>query len=293
MGGEFMPHTKTPLRYPGGKTQLSGFVSHLINENEMEHVIYCEPYSGGFGAGLELLFSGVVEEVIINDLDLGIYSLWYAIIYESQRLIDYIQNTCVNISMWNKQKEIYHQLIDGNAYDFKLAFATLFLNRTNRSGIITGGPIGGKQQLSKYTLDCRFNKDTLIKKIKRISKFKNRIHLYNLEANTLIKEVLLSKSAEHLFIFFDPPYYNQGKNLYKNFFVHENHEVLRNHIDLLNHYRWIATYDYEEPIRRLYQDFPTYVYTIRYSVNRVRKEKEYLFHSPAIKVTNHPSIQFI
>lgn len=287
-----MPVTKSPLRYPGGKTQLSEFLKNLLKINAMKNTIYCEPFSGGFGAGLELLFSDSVSSIIINDLDLGIYSIWYAIINDHENFVQLIDNVPITIQEWQIQKEIYNNLISSEKYSVELAFATFFLNRTNRSGIICGGPIGGIEQKSIYKLDCRFNKKALIKKIKEINSMKNRIKLYNLEANNLIKDVLLKIDSKELFIFFDPPYYKQGKNLYTNYFDHENHVELQKCIELMDSYKWITTYDYEENIKHIYKDYDVLKYKIRYSANKVRKATEYLFYSPITKIESYDKVEF-
>lgn len=287
-----MPVTKSPLRYPGGKTQLAKFVEYTIKNNSLENVIYCEPFSGGFGAGLELLFSNSVDSVIINDLDLGIYSIWYSILNDLDNFIDLIKNTPITIDEWYKQKEIYTELINSDGYSLELAYATFFLNRTNRSGIITGGPIGGHAQDAKDLIDCRYNRENLIKKIKEIHEYKERITLFNYEANTLINDVLLDINPYNLFVFFDPPYYKQGKNLYTNFFDHDNHVELQKCIELMDDYKWITTYDYEENIREIYSDYPALEYKIRYSANRVRKATEYLFHSPVTVVESYDKVEF-
>ena len=287
-----MPHTKSPLRYPGGKTQLAKFVGNVISKNNLSDVVYCEPYSGGFGAGLELLLSNQVSRVVINDFDMGIYSLWYAILNDKEHLIQKILETDISIENWRIQKQIYLDNINAKQYSLDLALASLFLNRTNRSGIIKGGPIGGIDQLGKYDLSCRFNKNTLIKKINAIYSVRSRIDLYNLEANDLIEQVLIKIPSNQLFIFLDPPYYKQGKNLYHNHFTHEHHQALRDYMMMLLDYNWIITYDYTTEIGMLYRDFPILTYNIRYSANRVRKEREYLIHSHKTIVESYDSVQF-
>ena len=70
---------------------------------------------------------------------------------------------------WEKQKRIY----ENTRSEFLLGFATFFLNRTNYSGVITGGPIGGFEQKGQWKIDARFNKKSLIDRIERISYFKS------------------------------------------------------------------------------------------------------------------------
>ena len=149
----YLPKTYSPLRYPGGKTQLSSFVMEILSFNNLNNIVYCEPFAGGFGVGLELLFKDKIRKAIINDFDLAIYSIWYAILYETERLLKDLLNVSITIEEWERQRHIYIKLVNKNEYHYELAFATYFLNRTNISGIITGGPIGGREQKGKYSLD--------------------------------------------------------------------------------------------------------------------------------------------
>lgn len=285
-----MPRTYSPLRYPGGKTQLSRFVMQLLELNKLDDIVYVEPFAGGFGAGLELLFKNKVKSVIINDYDIAIYSIWYAILNETERFINDIINAKINIQEWEIQKNIYNKSLEEKIYSYDLAFATYFLNRTNRSGIITGGPIGGKNQNGKYKLDCRFNKSDLIRKIVRISDYKDKIQLYNMEANDFIDKIILSHNPNKIFTFFDPPYYEQGKNLYTNFFKHEDHLNLQEKINNLSNYYWILTYDNKDEILSIYEDYSKYLYSINYSASNVRKAKEILIPSIKVKLDSLDSI---
>lgn len=285
-----MPRTKSILRYPGGKTQLAKFTNHLIKINKIQSPIYCEPFSGGSGISIELLLTNQVNSIILNDLDPSIFSIWYSILYDTDKLINTIEHTPITIDEWYHQKEKYLTLRDISNYDFSLAFATLFLNRTNRGGIITGGPIGGYKQSSIYSIDCRFNKQTLIKKIKDISKQKNKIELYMLDAKRLISEILLTKDPNQLFIFFDPPYYHQGQALYKNSLTHTDHVELSNSIRLMNQYKWITTYDDCSEIQDIYSDYNLYTYQLRYSINKVRNANEYIFSSPVTQIESFDKV---
>lgn len=286
-----MPRTYSPLRYPGGKTQLSDFLKQLLKINELNDIIYAEPFAGGFGAGLELLFHNNVKSVVINDYDVSIYSLWNAILNDTERLVNDIKNTNINIEEWKKQKSIYNKLIDEKKYSYELAFATFFLNRTNRSGIITGGPIGGKKQSGAYKIDCRFNKVDLVKKILKIVEYKDRIQLYNLEANDFIEKIILRFNNKEFFVFFDPPYYQQGKNLYTNFFKHDDHVRLKEKIESIDDYYWIMTYDNQEEILSLYEGYEKYLYSINYYANNVRKANEILIHSNKMQVERYGRIK--
>lgn len=287
-----MPVTKSPLRYPGGKTQLSNFVAHIIEINSIKNTTYCEPFSGGAGVAIELLLSQKVSRIILNDYDIGIYSIWRAILSQTNDFIDLIKKRDITMDEWYVQKEIYETRRLEMEYSLELAFATFFLNRTNHSGIISGGPIGGIQQKARDKINCRFNKESLIQKIKAISQRSDDIRLYNYDALILIRNVIKSQKKDELFIFFDPPYYKQGKNLYTNFFNHVDHEKLANQIMLLTDYFWITTYDYESEIKSLYSNTVQKEYHLRYSANRVRKAKEYLFHNKKTLVESWDKVEF-
>lgn len=288
-----MPVTKSPLRYPGGKTQLHKFVSNLFDINGITSGVYCEPFSGGAGVAVELLFSRKVDRIILNDYDIGIYSIWYAILNDTLRFVELIRNTPITIEEWHIQKAIYLSNKVDEIYSIELAFATFFLNRTNRSGIILGGPIGNLNQTANDKIDCRFNKKSLINKINSIAAERERIDLYNLDAQVLIEEVLTVEDSNSLFTFFDPPYYKQGKNLYTNFFNHNDHEKLAVAIKAMEDFKWITTYDYVEQIKEIYSDTLTKEYQIYYSANRNRKEMEYLFHSNNTIVESFDKVQFV
>lgn len=288
-----MPVTKSILRYPGGKTQLAKFVSNLITINKIKKTIYCEPFSGGSGVSMELLLTNKVNSVILNDLDPSIYSIWYAILHDTDKLVDAILEMPITMDGWYHHKDIYTELKDIPVYDFRLAVSALFLNRTNRGGIITGGPIGGYEQKSKYSLDCRFNKVGIVKKIRAIAEQRHRIRLYMLDAKDLINDVLLRENPDQLFTFFDPPYYKQGQALYKNAFNHEDHEALSESIKMMNAYKWITTYDECPEIQSIYSDYSLYTYKLRYSVNQFRTANEYLFASPATKLKSFDKVKLI
>ena len=288
-----MPRTKSILRYPGGKTQLSKFVSNLISINKIKNPIYCEPFSGGSGVSMELLLTNKVNSVILNDLDPSIYSIWFAILHDTDKLIDVVQSMHITMDEWYHHKDIYSKLKDIPVYDFRLAVSALFLNRTNRGGIITGGPIGGHEQKSKYSLDCRFNKASIVKKIYAIAEQRHRIRLYMSDAKDLINDVLLQENPEQLFTFFDPPYYKQGQALYKNAFNHEDHVALVASIKTMDEYKWITTYDEYPEIQSIYSEYRLFTYKLRYSVNQFRKANEYLFASPATKLKSFDKVKLI
>lgn len=265
----------SPLRYPGGKSKLAPFVSLVIKKANLHNPIYIEPFAGGAGTALELLFDGTVSEIVINDYDKAIYSMWKAILTNTRKFIKLIQDTPINDAEWRKQKNIYNT--QNKKYSLELGFAAFYLNRTNRSGILSAGPIGGHDQTGNYLIDARFNKDDLIKRIKKIAKYRNKIHLYNYDVRTFLN-VYAQRYIANGFIYFDPPYYHKGKQLYKNFFEHNDHEQIRDLIMNLN-CPWIVTYDDVEEIRTIYNAYQGYNFDLVYGVANTGLNSEIMFLS--------------
>ncbi|EIF8386747.1 DNA adenine methylase [Listeria monocytogenes] len=285
-----MPRTSSPLRYPGGKTQLSSFVKNLLEINNIVGGTYIEPFAGGAGVAIQLLLEGDVDSIVINDYDKSIYSIWYSILNNTERFINLISDTPVTIEEWYRQKEIY--LRNKNRQNsLEGGFATFFLNRTNVSGIISGGPIGGIKQTGKYKIDCRFNKKDLIRKIRLVASRREAITLYRKDALKLINIINENYNNETTFIFFDPPYYVQGKNLYLSFYSNESHKKLFNKIETLRDFFWITTYDYAPQIADIYQKIERkYEYRLSYSVNKKRKAKEYMFASEKTQIRSFDKV---
>ncbi|EGQ2937024.1 DNA adenine methylase [Staphylococcus pseudintermedius] len=266
---------QTPLRYPGGKSKAYPYIRELTSINKCN--TYIEPYAGGAGVAISLLLNEDVKKIIINDYDKAIYAFWYSVINFTEDLIALIMNTDVTIEEWYIQRSIYQKKED--IYDLlKIGFATLFLNRTNRSGILKAGVIGGKEQNGKYKLDCRFNKKDICEKILRISKYKEQIQLYNMDAEIFVKEIIAK--TESSFTFFDPPYYEKGPGLYTNFYNHQNHLSLSQTIrKYMKSKMWILTYDKNENILLMYKDFHYNEYFLNYSIGNPSKGIEYIFYS--------------
>ncbi|MDI9347091.1 MAG: hypothetical protein QM538_01120 [Methylacidiphilales bacterium] len=267
----------SPLRYPGGKTRLAFFLYKAIEKNffENEKIILVEPYAGGAGASLKLLFSGKVDRIIINDLDKAISAFWKIVIADTNFLIDKIKKVNIDIEEWKKQKEIYN---NPSSSIKDLAFATLFLNRTNRSGIIEGGPIGGMEQLGFWNVQARFTKNTIISRLEKIKNFKNKISFRNLDGIRLLKQLEKNKCKNRYFIFIDPPYYQKGKSLYLNHYIDKDHKELLKLLEKSS-LKWVMTYDDVVYIQNLYDKFKKNKFTINHSAFEARQGKEILIFS--------------
>lgn len=272
----------SPLRYPGGKAKIVPMIREIIRNNFEERPVYIEPFAGGAGVALSLLMNGVVKEVVINDFDAAVYSFWDNVLNHTERFAEAIEKIDVSISQWYEQRQIY---MNAAEVSFELGLAAFFLNRTNHSGILTGGPIGGYEQKGKWKLDCRFNKADLICRIRKIAEFQKKIRIFNKDIFQFIRENLSKYRKPETFIYFDPPYYVKGDRLYKNFFEPEDHCRLEKQIREKLKCPWIVTYDNVKEIREIYSRNLNKEISIHYSAGMKTTGKEVLFYSPGLDIT--------
>lgn len=276
-----MSKTNSPLRYPGGKSCLYDTVSEILRINKLERCDYVEPYAGGCGLALALLFNGNVSSIYINDIDVCIWSFWNSVLNDTDALIDRIDSSIVNLEEWHIQKEIVNNPSGKSSLD--IGYATFFLNRTNRSGIIkNAGVIGGYSQNGNYKIDCRFNKEELKRRIKRISRYKNKIKLSCMDALDFIQRVEKT-IPETAFYCIDPPYYNKGSSLYTSFYSPEDHSKLSSAISSIRQ-PWILTYDNVDEIKELYDTNVKFEFGLNYSLQSKRVGTEVMILSDGIEV---------
>jgi DNA adenine methylase len=249
----------SPLRYPGGKGKLANFIKLIFEKNDLKDGCYVEPYAGGASIALSLLFNNSVSTVIINDYDRAIYAFWHSVLNNSDELCRMISKTRVSMTAWRRQKEIQNQKETADLLE--LGFSTFFLNRTNRSGIIKAGVIGGKNQDGEYKMNARYNKKELIDRIKKIAEKKEQISLYNLDAIALM-ETISENLPEKTLIYFDPPYYVKGKDLYVNHYKHDDHLLVSQMIQGITEHKWLVSYDNAPEIKELYNENNTLEYSL-------------------------------
>ncbi len=270
----------SPLRYPGGKNSLSDFFSELIDLNDLEGGTYVEPFAGGAGAALSLLFSEKVYKIVLNDKDHFIYCFWKSILGDTESFIDKIEKTFVDITEYNRQRKI---LFDPNERHSILekGFAAFFLNRCNRSGILTAGPIGGKDQIGKWKVDARFNKKDLISRIQRIAVYAERIEVYNYDALEFLDNYLthLPLQNEKILVYLDPPYYRKGNDLYRIYFKKDDHINFAEYFKRLENFRWLISYDDSQFIRKLFATNNQSFLKFNYFANKAKVGRELMISS--------------
>lgn len=275
-----MPSSMSPLRYPGGKAKIYPYVRELLVNNNLLGETYIEPFAGGAGLALKLLINKDVKRIVINDLDPAIYSFWYSVLNYTDDLCMLIDSASLDQNEWLRQREIYSKMDIGNVLE--LGFSTFYLNRTNVSGVIKGGMIGGQSQQGEYRLDARFNKESLINRIRRISEHRESIILLNMDTKELLASNHLRKYYK-AFINFDPPYVRKGAQLYKNSFSEADHRELSVLIAQCKR-KWIVTYDICPLVAELYQKFQYSYLDVVYSVKGSKRAQEYIFYSKNMSV---------
>lgn len=277
----------TPLRYPGGKARFAPFIATVMAENGLVGGHYLEPYAGGAGAALELLFEGHASHIHINDADPAVADFWTAVTQQTDSLLRLLHDTPVTIDQWLHWRSVLRGETSANPVE--RGFATLFLNRTNRSGILKGGVIGGLKQDGAYRLDARLKKDVLCKRIEKIADHAGKITVYHEDALCLLKrckEFLPSKSL----IYLDPPYYVKGQGLYRNFYDHDDHLAIAKLLQSRGFTRkWIVSYDDVEEIRSMYARSFALGYGISYTAQIRYDGAEVMFFSPKLKLTPRES----
>ena len=272
----------TPLRYPGGKGRLAAYIKRLMSVNGLLDGEYVEPYAGGAAIGLELLFHEYVSRIHINDISRPVYSFWKAVLNHTDELCKRVVDTPLTVKAWDKQKRILANFREHD--DLTLGFATFFLNRTNRSGILNGGIIGGRDQTGPWKIDARYNARELAYRITSIARMSNRIRLTRKDALRFLKSGV-SKWPDKTLIYLDPPYYLKGRDLYYDFYEPEDHKSVATFVrSVIKQQRWIVSYDNESAIRGLYVGSPHIVYDIGYSARSSRQGSEVMFFSDKLKI---------
>lgn len=263
---------------------MFSLMAAIIQENGLARMPYAEPFAGGCGLALTLLYNGYVSDIHINDIDPSIWSFWDSVLNRTDELVELIWNADLSIDGWRLQRE---RLLEGRVDNpLELGFAAFYLNRTNRSGIIKGaGVIGGLAQAGTYKLDCRFNREDLVRRIQRVAKYKKRIHLTRMDALDFLENIDQQLPRKAM-LCIDPPYFHKGSSLYTSFYRPSDHADLANVIQSLDR-PWVVTYDNTPEIVSLYAAQERFTFDVSYSVQTKRAACELLVASPGLLLPVH------
>lgn len=269
----------TPLRYPGGKQRIWRAVAELIRCNVGGDCEYVEPFCGGAGIAIELLNRKIVHKIHINDVNPLIYNFWNCVKNSPESLCRLMRDTPITVESWDKQKQILKRK---SPNEIELAFAFLFLNRTSFSGIINGGVIGGRKQEGRYKIDARYPVARLISNIEEISENAECINVSCMDAKEFIRKRI--KKIKNAFVYCDPPYYVKGRQLYMDYYKHENHVEIAKALTKMKEVRWIVSYDNVEAIRLMYDAFKQVPFDMAYCARNHQVGSEILICSDSIEL---------
>jgi len=268
-----MTGSLSPLRYPGGKAGLAPFITDILDLNDLRGVAYFEPYAGGAGAALSLLVENVVNHIFINDADWRIYSFWKTILNDSEWFVEKIMKTRLDLDEWCSHREI---VLNPSGHAIQdVGFSTFYMNRCNRSGVLSGGPIGGYEQKGEWRLDVRFTKSTLVKRVLEIAKINDCISISNDDAVDFLKSKLpKGRGRKRAFVYLDPPYVIKGQRLYMNAYEPSDHSEIARYVGTQKLLPWVMSYDDAELVRNLYKRQQIGFLPIYYSLQEKRSANE-------------------
>ncbi len=272
----------SPLRYPGGKAKLTPFFKRLLEVNHLCDGHYAEPYAGGSGLALSLLYAEYVRYIHINDLDRAVYAFWHSVLTRTDDFCRLIEKRPLSPKEWRRQRSIVES--KDSADLFELGFAAFYLNRTSRSGIIaSGGMIGGNKQRGKWKLDARFNREALVERVRRVASYKSRISLTRYDALDFLG-AMAAGLPDNSLTYCDPPYFVKGqRRLYADFYKADDHAAVADTLASFPH-RWVVSYDFAPEIMTLYQNYGCFVYDLRYTAQDRYNGAEAIFFSPDVSM---------
>ena len=262
----------SPLRYPGGKSVIASLLVDIRKLNGLACRPIAEPFAGGAGASLSLLYLEEAPEIHINDADRSIYDFWWAALNRPRSFQNMLLRTPVTIGEWRRQRTIYRH--KRRVSRLRRGFSTFFLNRCNHSGIImNGGPVGGIAQTGRWKLHARFNKTELLRRCEKLAEYRERIHASCQDGITFIRSI----DTTLCFLFIDPPYFQKGPMLYLNSLNDSYHAALAEQLKQMPNAPWVLTYDDCPEIRRMYTGWAAIrPFSLRYAAAQRRHGNELL-----------------
>lgn len=261
----------SPLRYPGGKGLLLDFVDDVIRNSLGTGVRYVEPFVGGAAVAIGLLSRGIADRAVIGDIDPAVAAFWRGVFFHNEEFVDRVRECAVTIDAWHG----HWQTLNAESVndDLQLGFSAFFLNRTNYSGILRARPIGGLEQTGDWRLDCRFNKEDLVRRIKKLDRFSDRVDVFEGSACDLL-DGLPENDVDDLFVYADPPYLMKSADLYLDETAFDTHVRLAAKLRSMFRY-WIVSYDRDSRVGSvLFPNERIARFSIRHSASRAHIGQE-------------------
>lgn len=284
-----MNRYKSPLRYPGGKQKLTSFVSEVMRENGLLGGHYAEPYAGGAGVAVELLLRGDAIAIHLNDSCTAVHAFWKSILRDTDEFCRRISRASLTVTEWRRQKAILDNRSEHDTLD--VGFSLFYLNRVNRSGIVSGGLIGGLAQDGEWRMDARFPRAELIRRVENIARQRRAIHLRNWDAERFVLDYLPRLPKASL-VYCDPPYFEKAERLYLNHYRPEDHHRIAKIIQKIK-LPWMVSYDSAPEILECYSRRRAFLYGLQYNASKAYVGTEVFFFSDRLKLASRSAVASI
>ncbi|HZS39235.1 MAG TPA: DNA adenine methylase [Polyangia bacterium] len=279
---------QTPIRYPGGKQRLAGFISELMTENKLTGGHYVEPFAGGAGVAIDLLLSGKVAHIHLNDSAVPLYAFWRSVLVHTEEFCRRVASTALTVDEWRRQKEILSRHAAHSQID--VGFSFFYLNRCNRSGIVwRGSLIGGLDQSGKWKMDARFPRNELARRIEAIAERRGAITIKNWDAERFIMDYIPKLPAKTL-VYCDPPYYRAG-HLYLNNYNREDHARIAKLIQERLRRPWLVSYDNVAAVITNYHGCQFFRYRLQYNAATVYRGAELFVFSNKLRLPTASTVR--
>ncbi len=261
---------------------MTGLLSDIRRLNSLGDRAIAEPFAGGAGASLTLLYLEETRRIYINDADRAIYDFWWTLVNRPLPFLDMLSETRVSIAEWRRQRNVYRD--SSRTSRLRRGFSAFYLNRCNRSGIImNGGPIGGIAQMGEWRLNARFNKSELRQRCEKVAEYRDRISVSCEDGLHFIGRL----QPESIFFFIDPPYFEKGPMLYLNALDADYHTALAARIKAMRDEAWVLTYDDCPEVRQMYRGWAAIrPFSLRYTASERRSGKEVLITPKWMRLPN-------
>jgi DNA adenine methylase len=295
------------FRYPGGKSKFRDEILTAIAATSNDAMEYREPFFGGGSVGLmvledndhtkqvsqdpfDLLFSfdtptkgkNAKEKTFgyrsfwINDKDVGIFSLWNAVINNPEELKELVNSFKPSIQAFDDYKQFFLDNPTPTTISeiVECGFRKLAIHQISYSGlgVKSGGPLGGRNQdaNTKYPIDCRWSPSNICKKIDLIHK-----QFISVDARVTNSDfaAMITDTSRPAFIYLDPPYYMKGGDLYQHAFTEDDHRRMADLLRVCPH-PWVLSYDDCPEIRDLYSWARIEAFDAKYTIQQTKVETD-------------------
>lgn len=202
----------SPFRYPGGKTWLVPTIAEWLRRLPDPPKVLIDPFTGGGSVPLGVLGDGLVDRIVLGELDPDVSAVWKCI-FSPQR--DYLIYRIATFSM--SRDNVIRELNRSPKSGVDHAFQVLLKNRTFRGGILAPGASLMKVGENGRGVGSRWYPNTLIKRMKALESLRSTITFVEGDAIDLIDRYL---DRRDVVFFIDPPYTagngkRAGRRLYK------------------------------------------------------------------------------